>query len=391
MRERVRLAGVGILVLALSLLAGCWNRRELNTLGIVAGIGIDLADEPGKVLLTAQIVKPAEVGTPQTGGGGGAGEKLQPVWIAKSTGDTVFDAVRNFTSQSPRKLYFSHNEIIVIGKEAAQKGVRPLLDFFVRDPEPRRTAWIMVADGRASDILEAKMELDSIPARGLVSLIEMRTATSEVTAMTLQEFVIRLMSKSTAPVATHVESIGDEKEKRVRLVGTAVFKDDKLVGQLDKPETRGLLWVIGEVKSGIIVVESPGDGGKVSLEITRAKSKITPELRDGKPHIRLEVFEEGNLGGQGSTADLTTPSVLADLEKRQEAAIQGEIRAALAKARELKVDIFGFGDAVHRKYPKEWKKIEPKWEEIFPTVDVEVLVRARVRRVGMITRPTVPR
>lgn len=381
------MARVAVLVLTISLLTGCWSRHELNTLAIVAGIGIDLADEPGKVLLTAQIIKPSEVRTPQTGGGG---EKRQPVWVVRSTGDTVFDAVRNFTTQSPRKLYFPHSEIIVIGKEAAERGVRPLLDFFIRDPEPRLSEWVLVADGRASDILEAKLELESIPARGLVSLVETRVATSEVTAVTLDEFLSRLASRTAAPVATHIELIGNEKEKTVRIVGTAVFKGDKLVGQLDKPETRGLLWVIGEVRSGIIVVESPEDGGKVSLEIISAKSKITPELRDGKVYIKVEVHEEGNLGSQMSAKDLATPSMLADLEKRQESAIHGEIRAALAKARDLNVDIFGFGDAVHRKYPREWREIEPRWEAVFPTIDVEVSVKARIRQVGMITKPASP-
>lgn len=392
MRDRVRLAGVAALVIVLSLSAGCWSRREINTLAFAAGVGIDIADEPGKVVLTAQVIKPGDIGTPQAGGkGGGGGGKAEPVWVSESMGDTVFDAVRSFATQSPRRLNLTHNEIIVIGKEAAEKGVRPLLDFFARDPEPRRTAWVIVADGKAADILKAKSQLATIPARGIANLIEQRYATSEVSAANLQEFLGWLMSKTTAPVATHVGLTGSGEERRAQILGTAVFKGDKLVGQLDKPETRGLLWVLGEVRSGIIVVESPRGGGKVSLTIVSAESKIRPELRNGKMRIRVEVSEVGNLGDQGSTADLATPPMMAALERRQEDSIRKEILAALAKARKFKADIFGFGEAIHRKYPREWKKMEPKWDQVFPTIDVEVSVKAKIHRVGSITRPAVPR
>jgi len=46
------------LVLSLS---GCWNRRELDTFSILMGMGIDKAEELGKIQLTAQIVKPGDL------------------------------------------------------------------------------------------------------------------------------------------------------------------------------------------------------------------------------------------------------------------------------------------------------------------------------------------
>lgn len=146
------------ILLGAALLGGCWNRRELDTLAIVAGLGLDRDVETGKIQLTAQIIKPGEVKTVKVGGaggGGGGGGKASAVWVIKSTGDTVFDAVRNMVTQSSRKLYFAHNQIIVIGKKTAEQGVWPLLDFFVRDHEIRWTIWVLVADGKASDVLEA--------------------------------------------------------------------------------------------------------------------------------------------------------------------------------------------------------------------------------------------
>lgn len=49
--------------------------------------------------------------------------------------------------------------------------------------------------------------------------------------------------------------------------------------------------------------------------------------------------------------------------------------------------IFGFGDAVHRKYPKEWKTLQTKWRDVFPTINVEIKVDARLRDTGLSSAP----
>ncbi|MBZ4653418.1 MAG: germination protein Ger(X)C family [Peptococcaceae bacterium] len=384
----LRILAISLIIL---LTAGCWNRRELDTLAIVSGTGIDKPEEPGKVQITVQIIKPGEMKAPQAGGGGEGGSGGQkPYWTVTATGDTVFDTIREMAHKSNRKLFFPHNEIIILGEDAAEEGVQKYLDFFARDHEPRWLAWVLVGKNTASEVLETKAELEKVPAISISKLIEARGATSEASAVTLHEFLTRLMSKTTAPVASLIEVSGQGKEKTALLTGTAVFKKDKLAGYLNKTETRGLLWVLNEIKSGIIDVECPGGKGKVSLEIIRARSKIIPEIKDNTLHLAVEIDEEGNLGSQMCSDDLTSESAWKTLEKNQAAVIHNEVMAALKKARELNTDIFGFGEAVHKKYPKLWKDIEDKWDEFFPNLEVAVIVDAKLRRSGLITKTVKP-
>ncbi|MFZ5753253.1 MAG: Ger(x)C family spore germination protein [Bacillota bacterium] len=385
------LSKILVLLLIILIIGGCWNRRELNTLAIVSGLALDKAEEPGKIRITAQIIKPGEMKVPQAGGGsGGGGDGQKPYWNVSATGDTIFDTIRAITHQSSRKLFFPHNEIVIFSQDVAKEGVQEYLDFLDRDPEPRRLIWILVTKGTASEILETKAELEKVPAISISHLIEARAATSEASAVKMHEFLTRLMSKTTAPVASLIEVSGQGKEKTAILTGTAVFKRDKLVGYLDKTETRGLLWVINEIKSGIIVVECPGGKGKASLEIIRARSKIIPEIKDNKIHITVKVDEEGNLGSQMCSEDLTSLSAWMNLERKQAAAIRSEVKAALKKAQELNTDIFGFGEAVHRKYPKLWKDIEDHWDDFFPDIEVTVIVNAKLRKSGITTKPAKP-
>ena len=374
--------------------AGCWNRRELDTLAILMGMGIDKPSEGEGVKLTAQIVKAAELKTPKSGGGssgGGGGGAEKAYWNIESSGETVFEALRGFTHESSRKVYLPHNQVIIFGRDTARDGVQKYIDFFVRDPETRLNVWVLVADGEAGDIFDVESEMEKMPALDIADLIEAQAATSQTSTVKLREFLARLLSKTTAPIAPVISIATKGQDKNIYLSGTAVFKTDKMVYQLGETESRGLLWTLGKVKSGIVVVDCPEhDGGKVSLEIIRADAKMTPEIREGRISFKIEVKEEGNLGDQSCTGNLAVPAMMSILEKEENEAIRAEIMAALKKAREYNTDIFGFGEIVHQKYPAQWKELESRWDEVFPGIDVEVVVKAKVNLTGQLARSTNP-
>ncbi len=365
-------------------MTGCWNSRELDTLSILMGMGLDKPGEPDQVQLTAQIAKPAEIKASIKESGANSGLAYLNI---KSTSDTVFDALRGFTHMISRKVYLPHNQVIIFGRELAEEGVQKYIDFFVRDPETRINVWVMVAGGTAGEVLDVKSDFEKIPARNIADMIEAQKATSQTRAVRLIDFLASLMTKTTAPVAPLVQIIEEGEKKLLHISGTAVFKRDKLVGQLDETETRGLLWVVGEVKSGIIKVKCPEDTGKVSLEIIRASGKFTPVIKDGKPYFKIEIKEEGNLGAQSCPGNLALPSKIDFLVKEKAEAIKGEVMAAFKKARELNADIFGFGEAVHQRYPDIWKELEDKWDEVFPELKIEVNVNARLDLTGQINEP----
>jgi spore germination protein KC len=382
-----------IALLLITVISGCWDVRELQNLAIVGASGIDLADQPGKVLMTVQIIKPGDVKS-STSGGEGVGETGQaatkaPIWVIKTTGNNVAEAVHNFDSISNRQLYFADSQIIVIGKEAATQGVRPLLDFYIRNREPRETTWIVIAADKASDIIELKSGLEKIPAMGLARLVENSTLTSFSVGVTMQEFVNRLMSKTAAAYAAHMEISDESPEKKARLTGTDIFKGDKLAGTFNQSETRGLLWVIGKVKRGVITAKSP-QGGVTNFDITRATSKVTPEVDGKQIKFKIKIIVESDLGSEDHSLDFSKPQELQALQKLETQAIGQEVQVALEKAKKLKVDVFGFGEMLHRKCAKKWKHLEPEWDVLFPTVQVSLAIRAKIRTVGLSLKPAEP-
>lgn len=378
-----------IIILSL-LLTGCWDRRELDELAVVSGMAIDIDKETNQIKLTAQIIKAGEVGKSQGGAGtSSSGKEAQAAYEVESTGNTIFDAIRNFTLQTSRKLYFPHNNIIIFSNEVAKEGLTPFIDFFIKDPETRNLVWVLVAEKNAGDILHVITDLEKIPASGISKLIKHRTVTSQIAGVKMEDFISMLLSPTTAPVATYVKTFEKAGEKKVFMQGTSFFKGDRLVGQLDKTETRGLLWIKGKVKSGILVIKDP-QANKISMEITKASSKIKPEISQGNYNIKVQIYEEGNIGEEMGNINLSTTKMINYLEEQENKVIKREIESVLKKAREYNTDIFAFGEAFHRKYPDKWKEIEAGWEAIFPKINVELEVSSHIKNVGLTTKPPIP-
>lgn len=379
------------------ILTGCWNSRELDTVSIVEAVGIDKMED-GQIRLTYQILKPSAVKGPAGSENGGSGGG-KSVWVVTTTGKTLFEAVRNAATQADRRSYFAQNKVIIISEEAAKSGIAQLFDLSVRDPDFRETVYVFIAKGEAKDIIDAEHEQEKVPAKAIENLAKAMMAVSKVPKVTLYDLLKSLVSKTTDSFVPGIELTEREQnemtEKMVELKETAVFKEDKLTGWFNSEETRGLLWILGKVKSGIVIFPLPdaetqgAETKKVALEIIRASSKVKPELVDGKPVVTVEVKVESNLGEQMSQVDLTKPETFKQLEEKQAEVILKEINAALDKARKSGVDVFKFGEEFHRKFPEDWPELEENWDEEFKEIEVHVSVDSSVRSVGLSTKPIV--
>lgn len=368
----------------LSALPGCWGARELKELSLVLGIGVDCkAEDPDKVYLTVQIVKPSQLKKDASSGDGGGEGKAY--WNLQSQGWTMFDAIREVTHETSNKLYVAHNEAIVFGQAAAEGGVGKYLDFFLRAQETRPTTDIIISATTASEVLDVMPELDKVPGVNVAKLTESQRFTSHSMPVTLQQFATSLMSPTTAAVAPIVTIRGEGDDRSLAVQGLAIFKADKMIGMLDNAETRGLLWVKNKVRTGVLDVAY--QDGIASIEIKSADCTTDVELREGRAVATVRARVEGVLVAQTCSMNLETIYYISVLEGLQAAAIELEIANAIGKASRLSADIFGFGELVHKGYPGQWPEISAKWDLIFPVMQVEIDVQCKLRSAGNITRP----
>jgi len=378
-------------IILLILLPGCWNSRELNTLAIVQAVGIDRTED-GQISVSLQILKPSAIKSSSSSGNTNGSKS---VWVVTSRGETVFDAIRNASMQTDRKAYFSHNMVYVLSEEIARKGISDELDLWSRDVEFRELPYVFISKGKAEDVIRSEHEQEKIPGQAIEELARLTFAASKIPEVQLINLLKNLASKtddSIIPGITIAQGNAETSTKNlVELEGTAILKRDKLIGWFDSRETRGVLWILGNVKSGIIVVPTPSDETKKSgVEIIKASSRIVPERVDGNLVLTVNVHADGNLGEQMSNADLVNPEPFKELEEETASEIKNEIYSAVIKAQKWDVDIFKFGAEVHRQFPKEWPELERNWPEEFQKIRVNIVVDAKLHWTGLTKKPMQP-
>ena len=368
-------------------LNGCIPTKELKDLSIVEGTGIDSAGA-NSFKLTFQIFNP------KSGGGGGGTDKKasggDTALIAEGSGNGIYDAIRNATLTIGRKLYFSNNYVYFVGENVCYNNFDKLIDFFERPSEVRPNEKICVVKGTAKELLTAKKDDQIIPSKTINEIIENYKTSSKILNTTLENIY---EAESTGVTDIAIPAIKVVKDAggndTITMDGTAIFKKNVLAGYLDLNETRGALWIMNQVTSGIIITK-PSIGGSVSMEVIGAKTKVDIITKDNKPAIKIDVNFTTDV------AEIQTPkdavldnNFLNELKSLQEKAVIKEISSALSKViQEYDSDIFGFGMKIFQDQPDKWKTLKQNWNDELRNISIDVTATSSIAHSGLTTDKT---
>jgi spore germination protein KC len=376
--------GVSLMLCCAILLsfAGCWGRKELNSLGIVLGTALDLGDKPESLQISAQVVKPGALKNE-----GGSSEKA---YInLHNTDDSINSAVTGLTHMNNRTLYFSHNQILIFSQELAKRDMLDALDAFSRAYESRMNVYILISRGEAAEVLEEDPELEKIPAAHIAETVENQKANSESVIVTMRDFNIATLSKSRAPVAPIIETYNVDDKMKIRLSGTAVFKEGKMIGELDAAQTRGLMLTLDKAQRTTRTLST--EWGQVVLQTRHEKSELKVEkAEDGTFRIKLKINGSGYVSSNETQMDLSTSEKSRQLEAMEAQAVRADVENALKQAHALSADIFGFGEAISGHYPKDWEKLEDNWDSVFKQLPVDIEIDISLDCTGGMNAPVIP-
>src|SRR5207248_11479656 len=96
---------------------------------------------------------------------------------------------------------------------------------------------------------------------------------------------------------------------------TAIFKQDKMVGQISDSLTRGVLWMRNEIKQANISIKPSEGKGYVSSTILRANSELIPKIEGGKWKMTIKAKTEDDVIVNVSNLNLMNPHFIPMLQK----------------------------------------------------------------------------
>ncbi|WP_314587623.1 Ger(x)C family spore germination protein [Paenibacillus terrigena] len=393
-----KITGIIVLLLACSLISGCWNRIELNELSIVSASSFDF--NGNKWVNSYQVIIPSAIssGTGLAGGGG----SQSPVTVFSSEGRTIREAVGKSSMESPRQMFFAHNSALIISEEVARHGINEILDLHYRNTDARETVNVLITQGNARSILERLIHTEKIPGQGIRGILSNESRnTSIVPSVMLYELAMAITSDGKGAVIPEIVFAGNGEDGRsldvlkktyeqakLRIGRLAVLRGDKFAGWLTREEGLGVSFIANKVRSTNLAFRcKPGDKNyNMTFRLQTSATKLKPTLQNGKMNMGIDIKGAGYLLESNCVTDLTQPAAVKQLEQQLQEEVKQMVIRSWGAAKRLKVDVFGFADAVHRKYPREWRRVKNNWDETFSKIQIEPHIKISMDRVGLTSK-----
>ena len=377
---------IKFLILLLPLLSGCYNYRELNELGITTAVSIDYKDNNFYVI--AEVINPIKQQDASS-------SNNSPFINYNSSSSSLQDAFRKVVLESPRQLYAAQLEIIVLSEEVVNNHLEEVLEYFARDPESRTEIKIIVA--RTEDSTKAitlQTLLTSLSSSNIIKSLDLQ---SKVLGMAYPVTLNELLNMYIDPYLEVVlpsmtlygnYEIGDEKENIttsspkaiVKINGSTITKDNKILGYLDLEESKILNLINGKLKETIIKMNYYD--GYIIFEPNRIK--VSRELDIKNNIIKINISGYSKTKEIQSNINLKDPKEVEKLNKALNMELEKKITDTFNSIREkYGTDVFGFQELYYRTNYKYFKENCTNWyEDIYPKIKLEVKANVRLYEKG---------
>ncbi len=424
MNKKILLPAVILFTMVLAL-NGCWDRRELEGLALVQALGLDLGPGGKGVTITTMIAIPSKL----KGGGGESGGdgKDTGVFILSKQAPTIFEGFNLMNTTVNREISLLQNSVLILGEDLAKKGVRKWIDTLVRYREMRRTLNIFICQGKAVDVMKAKPKLEPNPSEYFRDFARLTRFSGMYPMTTLNDFMDRYEAKAQENYAPllgrfhrqdpdeYPEQSGGEEQKPegggkagnpqagssgkppeakdIRLMGTAIFKQDKLIGSFDVYETQILQIITHSFDEALLSIRDPY---KKEYQIAyRLMTSSMPQIKykhqNNQDHFQVKLRMEAEILSIQSGIDYTEPAKEAFLSKLIGRELEKRAIKTIRKAQQYNSDVFGFGIKVRNTVltGDDWDRYD--WPDKFENAKIAVVARVDIRRVGVQFQPPQPR
>lgn len=377
-----------LLIFSLLFLEGCWGKREVEQLAFVMAIGVDQGEKPGDLILTYQVAQPKK---------GGQGGSEITNWTVSTEVAHAPLSEEQFYQIFDRHPFLGTTKVLIIGEDLAKSGISPMIDPFQRFYQFRRTMYMLVAKGKAKDILNTKLRSDTLPALSLLGRIEDKgVSTFPVTR--IGHYLTLTSREGQVPVIPLVDRLqpgeggieyqgskeGEAEELRIQGVG--VIDGGKLTSYLTDQETKGYMWLENQISIRFISTEEM-NGVSVTVKVTSSKAKYSVTQDEKGLHFNYKISAKATIdeikGTQPAMPIEDWAGFTKDVEKMIAQAIEKECYSVISKEKEVSSDFLGIGRHIEQNKPSIWKEVRSNWKNTLQELPVEVNAEVTILNSGV--------
>lgn len=357
-------------------LSGCWDVMPFGEISFVLEIGIESSKDKKIMVTRSSPVFEERI------------QDKTETFIVDA--DSLKDSREQTRKMSPNLTVGGKTQHVLFSKELAQKGIAQFLEAFERDPSVPTQAMVVVVDGSPKDLLKAAEALRDKPSPGyyMNRLFENNIKSSHIPSTEIYRFNIDYFTPGIDPIVPMVE-LAEGDNHAIKVMGSALFSEDKMVGELDTKRTFLLLAMKKEMRQGQYgySVTNPereaGDENAVmALMLKQPKVKIKVNIDDyeSNPVVNISLKFKGYID-EYKWNNLSEAKIQDKIEENISEELEIECKRILKYTQDVGSDPLGIGNFVRAKYSSYWEKV--KWQETYKNATFKVDVNLDIDQYGV--------
>lgn len=370
-----------VLIIILFTLTGCYNYVDIDKYFYIIALGLDKAENN---LLKVSIQTADVSASSQSGSSSSSQSSSYNIYTVEA--ETIDSAITILNNYLSKKINLSHCSALVISEEIAREGIREYFTTLSNNTELRHSCELLISSTTAFDVLDKVANSGEVFSSRLYDYL---TTSTNYTAYTVEStfgyFFSDLQNHQRDPIAIYSKVDSDT----IQNSGSAVFRDDVMVGNLTVLDTLSHLMVINELNSCIIDIPSPIESNeKIDLEIKLYKNtEIQVDIINNAPFITISVYPEGSIRSSGGSYNYTSNETIEEIEQAANIYISNLLNRYLYKiSKDYNSDIVGFAGSFAYKLSTQEDFFKLHWEEIFPDSFFKVNVKTEINSSNLFNK-----
>jgi spore germination protein KC len=296
---------VWLCIFPLFLLTGCGDMRQLEEQAYVVALGLDKASD-NLLNVTFQIANP-QVGSTTKG----EAQNEPPSEIVSFVVPDILAAKELANTVVSRQVNFGHLRTMIVGEKLAATGqFQHIIGTTLRDPEMRREINLIVSPENASEFIQNnKPTMETRPHKYYTFMTQRWRDTGEVPYSTLNRYYSRVEGELFLAIYATTQKRGQRESPNednylagevpqkggdpVQMIGSAVFKNGRMIGKLTGEETRYALVLRRRALTHTLVGSYPDPlNNKYRFTVRmerRGNTQIKVDVKQDPPVVNVNI------------------------------------------------------------------------------------------------------
>lgn len=375
---------IGMLIIILFSLTGCYNTVDMDKYFYIVGLGLDNT-ENGLLKVSVQISNTLVSGSSGNGSSSNSSDSGE-YRIYSVEAETIDSAITILNNYLNKKINLSHCTVLVISEELCKSGVKEYISTLANNTELRHSCVFLISSTTAFDVLDKVGNSGKVFSSRLYDYLNTSTDYTGYTVdSTFGTFFMDMQNyqRDSIGIYTQVDS------KTVQNNGTAVFKNDIMVGHLSAIDTVCHLMMTNELKSCTLTIPHHEQKGEyIDLDIRLYKpTQIDVEILNGSPFISISIFPKASILNSGEGYDFTTDKRIQEIETAANNYIKNIANQYLYEiSKSYNADIVGFSGIYGKKVATQENLQKVNFSKVFKDSFFNVNVKTEVHSSNLFNK-----